>query len=230
MQHPLLSLRGSLSNERIEGYRTSAGDDDLILFTRYAWNIALSEALYPVLYGLEVALRNNLHTTVAHDTHNPLWLDSTPSLLRIEEVNKVQLAKQELIKAHKPIEPGRLVAELNFGFWTSLLNARYEGVFWPRLLQKAFPGMPKSIRKRKTLSTRFNNIRQLRNRIFHHEPIWRYPDLGQRHSELLETIYWLNPELREAIQLFDRFPEVYRTGLTSAQQLLETFLKGRGYS
>lgn len=230
MQHPFLSLRMSLSNERLDAYRKSSSDDELLLFSRYAWNILLSEALYPALHGLEIALRNNMHDAIESHTGNPMWLDSGPSVLLPDEIVKVQSAEQELIKSRKPVEAGRLVAELNFGFWTSLLNARYERVIWPRLLQSVFPGMPRTIRTRKILSTRFNNLRQLRNRVFHHEPIWHYHNLSQGHSELLEAIYWLNPELREAIQLIDRFPDIYRSGLISTHQLLESFLRGKGYT
>lgn len=229
MQHPFIALRGALSHDRLEGYRVSSNDDDTILLTRCAWNIALSEALYPALHGLEIGLRNTLHNAISEYWGNPLWFEAAIPGLAQEELVKVEVAKQELQKARKPIEAGRMVAELAFGFWTGLLNARYERIFWPRLLRTAFPAMPNSIRTRKQLSTRLNEIRRLRNRVFHHEPIWYLRGLAQQHSELLETLHWINPELRATIQLVDRFPEVYQNGLTMVQVRLAAFVKGMGY-
>jgi len=50
------------------------------------------------------------------------------------------------------------------------------------------------------VSSKFNGIRKLRNRIFHHEPItW---DLGVIHNyekEIIEGIDWLNKGLVEWI-------------------------------
>ncbi|WP_177420368.1 Abi family protein [endosymbiont of Lamellibrachia barhami] len=77
-----------------------------------------------------------------------------------------------LSRQHKVLNPGRIIAELNFGFWSSMLDKCYEQVLWPQLIKTAFPYMPRKIRTRKVLSQQFHKIRQLRNRIFHHEPIW----------------------------------------------------------
>jgi hypothetical protein len=229
MQHPFTALRRALSHERLEGYRVSPKDDDMILLTRCTWNIVLSEALYPALHSLEIGLRNTLHNAISGYWGDPLWFVAPIPGLAPEEVDKVEVAKQELQKARKPLEAGRMVAELAFGFWTGLLNARYESILWPRLLRTAFPGMPNSIRTRKRLSTRLNDVRRLRNRVFHHEPIWYSRRLAQQHAELLETIHWINPEIHTTVLLIDRFPEVYQNGLTSTQERLATFLKGMGY-
>lgn len=142
MQHPFINLRVVLSPERIASYRRP-GEPDAWLFARYLWDITLSEAFYPCLHGLEIGLRNTLHNTLSQDVNNPLWFDM-PNILHQDEVNRVNEAKQELISSGKPLDPGRIVAELSFGFWTSLLNARYEQRLWPRLLRTAFPSMPRS--------------------------------------------------------------------------------------
>ncbi|WP_444945362.1 hypothetical protein ACJJIP_13825 [Microbulbifer sp. VTAC004] len=64
------------------------------------------------------------------------------------------------------LDAGRVIAELSFGFWTSLLDRRYKQVLWPRLLKTAFPEMPRRLRTRNNLSRRFQRICHLRNRIF----------------------------------------------------------------
>jgi hypothetical protein len=53
----------------------------------------------------------------------------------------VQAAIARLRRKGKPSVPGRVVAELTFGFWTNLLDVRYERrqILWPPLLEAAFP-------------------------------------------------------------------------------------------
>lgn len=56
---------------------------------------------------------------------------------------------------------------------------------------------------------RLSNIRKLRNRIFHYEPIWYYPDLEEQHAKVLEAINWINPAMKEFVLLIDQFPTCY---------------------
>src|ERR1019366_4080134 len=117
-------------------------------------------------------------------------------------------------------EPERIVSQLTFGFWVSLLNGRYEQVLWPRMLLPAFPNMPRTIRTRKTLSTRFHEIRALRNRVFHHERISHWPNLARCHDDILETLDWINPGLREVLASIDRFQHTYKSGLETVRDRL----------
>lgn len=85
--------------------------------------------------------------------------------------------------------------------------------------------MPRRIRTRKTLSTRLNKVRHLRNRTFHHEPIWHWADLLQQHNELIETIGWINPALQETVKiLVDRFPMIYHQGTQPYHEQLTKML------
>jgi hypothetical protein len=57
-----------------------------------------------------------------------------------------------------------------------------------------------------------SEVRRLRNRVFHYEPIWHWQDLAQQHQDLLEAINWLNAAAAASIALVDRFPAVYGQG------------------
>ena len=210
------SLKRSLSGVRFEAYRRSTGEGDEAALARYVWNVALCEALYPSVHCLEVALRNALHRQAAHYFRTASWLDpSTPSCVLSErEKRKVRRAMQELQRRNRPPTPDRVVAELTFGFWTSLLSREYEQRFLIRIIKPAFPHLPKPIRTRRTLAGRFNEIRQFRNRIFHHEPIWKRQNLVADHQRILEAIGWICPELQQTAMVMDRFPEVHRLGST----------------
>ena len=202
------SLLQSISESRFGPYR-QPGDSAADGLARYLWNVALGESLYPVLQSLEVALRNSIHDAAAQAFGEAHWFDTIPVA---QETRILTVAAARLRQANKTPRPDDLVAALPLGFWVNLFYSRYEQKLWPRLLKEVFPYIPAGIRRRNYISQRLNPIRHLRNRVFHHEPIWHWPDLAQHHQEALEVIGWINPELLALVQLLDRFPEVYAQG------------------
>lgn len=214
------SLRLSISRERLAPYRRSEDEDEIDAFARYYWNTALSEALYPVLQCLEISLRNSIHRAAVQAFDKDSWFDPEVKILQDRESKKVAEAKENSKRGNKPIEPGRIVAELNFGFWTSLLNSRYEQVLWPKITRTTFPHVPRRFRNRKALLKRLNSIRYLRNRVFHYEPIRHWEDLAQQHTDVLETIAWINPALSRTMGILDRFLDVYEQSYEPYRQSL----------
>ncbi len=216
-------LKRVLSNERLAGYQQQlSGNGNRNLFSHYAWNIAVSESLYSSLQLLEIGLRNTLHQAAAAHFGKVDWfLDN--SIIQTRDQLTVDKAKQMLRRKKKKLEPGRIIAELNFGFWTSLFDKRYEQTLWPFLIKASFPHMPKTIRTRKNLSKRFNKIRLLRNRIFHHEPIWYWQDLAQQHDAILNELGWIDPALQDLAGAIDHFPDVYQNGLNDIQIKMKQF-------
>ncbi|MBX6331688.1 MAG: hypothetical protein IRY91_07565 [Gemmatimonadaceae bacterium] len=117
---------------------------------------------------------------------------------------------------------GRLVAKLGFGFWTALCRAPYDHSradgpkLWPTLLPRVFPHMPRAGRSRQNVQARMDGIREFRNRIAHHEPIWNR-DLLKHYDEILDAISWMYPNMSKAVRVcndleltFRRGPEQYR--------------------
>ncbi len=80
--------------------------------------------------------------------------------------------------------------------------------------------MPRHIRKRHTLSSRLNSIRELRNRVFHHERISSYIDLPQRHVAIVEAVGWISTECSRLLQSADRFQEVHGAGISRIREKL----------
>ncbi len=223
-------LRDDLSTERINAYRLHANDGDIDLLGRYFWNVALGESLYPVLNTLEIALRNEMDRIMRRTFHNR-WLDLPDrTLLEPVEVATIEEAKQKLLASGRPAIGGKLIAELSFGFWTSLFNVRYETKVWRPIFadhtsDRAFRLLPRRFRTRKTLSSRLTEIRRLRNRIFHHEPIWRQSDLPVQHQKICEVIYWISPALYETVHLFDRFPAVHSHTPNHYREMISTLFQ-----
>jgi hypothetical protein len=213
-----------LSQERLDAYQQrTQTDGDLALFSHYIWNMALSESLYPGLQALEVALRNTIHNTATQQFKREDWYADQQIIHYHYNINAITKTREQLHRQRKTPDPGRVIAELSFGFWTSLFDSRYEQNLWTRLIKPAFPHMPRRIRTRKELSKRLNKIRNLRNRVFHHEPIWYWQDLPQQHNILLETLAWIEPAMREMLTSLDRFPGVYQAGPNTYTQVLRRF-------
>ena len=124
-------------------------------------------------------------------------------------------AKAVLRKYRKPLTPGRIVAELTFGFWTGFFNKQHARTGIGSLLAKhAFPYAPAPEQFQSTLDRRWLNIRDLRNRVFHHERILHWVDLDARHRAVLEIVSWISPELHDLATSTDRFVSIRQSGLS----------------
>lgn len=194
----------------------------------YLWNVALSEALYPALNFFEVALRNALHDALTQ-THSggPRWfMDAL--LLRPHHQDQVAQALQTLRDQRKPVdpisptqaaplEPQRVVAELSLGFWVNLCSGPYVAAMFPRVVNKAFPRASRSAREHHHLYPRLKEQHDLRNRIFHHEPIYHWKDLAEKHARLYELLRWIEPDQLHFLQAIDRFESVHQAGPSAHQ-------------
>jgi hypothetical protein len=99
---------------------------------------------------------------------------------------------------------------LKFGFWTRLFSRKYDSVLWGNKTFKttAFPHALNRQLVRRDLSSRFDQIRLIRNRVSHHEPILKYR-LSNHHANIIEVMNWIDPTLSRANALVDRFSVVY---------------------
>lgn len=198
----------SLTIERLSSYKTSDTSDLKEQLSIYSWNSALCASLYPWLSMLEVALRNSMDQALRADKQNDYWFN----LLEFDK-QPIEEARKKILSQEKEITPGRIIAELNFGYWTRLFSKRYETkqIIWPRLIKPVFPDFPKKLCVREGLSKRIQDLRKLRNRVYHYEPIWHL-DLKQYFKELQEIISELNKDLIPLLKLTCNFEQVLKEG------------------
>lgn len=184
------ALEASLSVERLASYLNRTGQDKERALHLYVWNTEVSAALYAPLQGLEVALRNAMHRELT-GVYGATWFDNQATRLAVGEVRRVSQAKDSLARSRHAIVPARMVPELSFGFWVSLLGrgpqGRYENGIWRRALYHAFPNAKL---KRKDAHNPLDRLRTLRNRIAHHEPIFQR-DLDRDYQRIMEVIGWI---------------------------------------
>lgn len=208
------SLRQALAEERMSAYcEDDAGEG--ITVARYLWNMALCESLYSPLQIAEIALRNTVHRNLNPHVCNGSWYaDPENTKLNHWQQCKVTQGIKELQKQRKPVTEGRVVSELNFGFWTAFFDNRHAtSGLGAHLAKTGFPHLQSKQRSLKNLNQRWREIRKLRNRVFHHERILHWTDLQQKHDRLIEAIGWISPELREMAEVLDRFSTIRREGL-----------------
>ena len=214
-----------LSSDRLRRYAAFGGEDRWEQLARYAWNVALCEAFYPLLHLLEVVLRNRLNalgsTMYASGRvhHIRSWLDANPSWLNQHGTDDVLKAKRKLFGVDpatgalrvptRLYTGGDLVAALDFGFWTGLFHKYYlyqssrDRRLWPHGLDHVFPYAPAKPHFG-AMGARLNALRHLRNRVFHHEPIWRRPDLARDRDDILELLGWMSPEVARVLRATER--------------------------
>jgi len=212
-------LETHLSSARLGAYTASSADghpDPKVTLARYMLNVSLCESLYPALQNCEIALRNAIHRHLSNLMEREDWYDVPNFVMTSWGQEETRKAKEKLKKLGKVATPGSVVAELQFGFWSSLFEAHYEQktAFLPGAFKAVFPHMPKSLHKRKDRKNDLDRIRALRNRVFHHERIIHWSDLSTQHGLTLNVIGWISPPLRKMTDALDRFKSVQSAGLT----------------
>jgi len=199
-----------ISAERLEPYLKHHSGNFEKAVAHYKVNIEISESFYPLLSILEIGLRNNIDFQLKRKFNDNNWYEN-PDFIKIVsrfQIDRVSEARNSILREKKVITTGKVISELSFGFWTSLLDSKFEKDLWKNI-RLAFPNCPKNIRKRKTMSSKFNGVRKLRNRIFHHESVtWSIPALKNYKNEIVEGIDWLDKDLLIWSQDIFRFDEV----------------------
>lgn len=202
-------LENLFSTERLRKFYAAYPTDDSKALAHYQCNILISEAFYPCLSVLEVALRNAINRQLTTFFGTSEWYSHFSTTAGLSTLlPAVNTAQKHITKRGELINAPKIVAELSLGFWVTLFNIEYELILW-KPLRKAFPNMPKATRQRKNVSAPLNNFRLIRNRIFHNEPIcWNLAVLKEKHSQIIETLKWIDPEIPHWLASMDRFDTV----------------------
>lgn len=208
----LKELEKHFSPARLGRYQAAYAGNPTKAVKAYSYNLLLAEAMVPLLNVLEIALRNSINNHLIQLYGRSDWWELWVGDPNFSWQNKeIKNTKAKLIKRHETQTPDKIVAELTFGFWNSLFNSQFQSILW-KVLRLAFPRCPKAQRKRHTISSALNQIRDLRNRVFHHEPLlWLTPSLVDQHSLGLVTIGWLDPHLVVWLTNHDRLSVTWST-------------------
>jgi hypothetical protein len=152
--------------------------------------------MYEALGVLEVVLRNALSAQLSnhHGTLPGRWYDDPLGVLSEVAHQDIAAARQRVRMMRRPESTGRVIAELNFGFWKYLLAKRYEATLWTGYLRHSFPNLQPQ--RRFTVFAALDELHGLRNRVAHHEPIHRR-DLTEDLLQLFRVLDWIDVDVRE---------------------------------
>lgn len=224
-----------LSHTRLAPYKYAAKGDEQLSLKLYLDNLRVAQSFYPALSLLEVALRNAVHDTLSVKFKTDNWLFTEqqgfmvdPSLTyydaeREEEVVNHKVLKMVLaaIKDYKeqrkqdPPNGLAIIADLSFGFWTSLFNKKYFLLLNRDPLRAFSKERPQGITWN-IINDKLIKVRTFRNRVYHYEPLCFQKDtrnvlcfdhLEEIHKDIKDLLTWLNPELTQWLSEVDLVTE-----------------------
>lgn len=225
-QDCLNSIRFALSDTRLSTYETivgstASGDSQAVAL--YAWNAQMSAAFMVPLHICEVTVRNAVSEALER-VHGPRWpwqtgfqasLPSVPAHIGYSPRDDLQKV------ANEQPTTGKVIPELKFVFWEQMFTKRHDVRLWNAHIKSIFPQHLPSMTVRdlrKRIYSDLDAIRKLRNRIAHHEPIFKR-NLAEEFNRILELVRlrsllvesWLTAN-QQVLEL-DSLAPVFRDGL-----------------
>lgn len=188
----LANLERWFSPERMARYVEACPDHPDRAAALYSWNSVLAAAFWRTLGHVEVLMRNALNDRLMDRSYTaaggPQWYMTLAPVLDWRTRVDIAEARRRATRAGRAETVGRVVAELNFGFWRYLVAARYDRSLWRTALFRAFPG-----KARHDVERRFATLHVFRNRIAHHEPI-HHLDLADIRADALALASWVDAD------------------------------------
>jgi hypothetical protein len=197
----------AISPARFSTYKRLADCDSRRAVALYLWNARVAEAFYFPLQTNEVLLRNAIAGALAR-VYGSGWPFSTsfqkslPDKLRGIFITALAPLVGRL--GQNGVTVGDVIAALTYGFWVALLTARHQTRIWTPYFRISFPGVPVGV-TRDLVHKEADRLRDLRNRIAHHEPIIRR-DLAGDYQRTLGIVSWICPETASWVTEHSRVP------------------------
>ncbi len=171
------AVRKALSAARLETFEIASaakGDEDLAALNLYAWNARVSAALLAPLHICEIVVRNAVAEAIEH-VYGHGWPWSPGFERSLPDPMREWSARREIIGARRNFRAtGKVIPELKFVFWQNMLTQRHDLRLWVPFLHEVFPNIGRSApvaHLRHAIYLDLKVLRELRNRIAHHEPI-----------------------------------------------------------
>jgi hypothetical protein len=217
-----------LSVPRLAVYRVAAGGDGTAALALYEWNSEISAALLRDLAHVEVGIRNAYDRALSswwrgggHWTAGgaqvfaPIMRRRGPRMVDVNRRPRESLAVAIESAGGNAAPPGKVIAELMFGFWRYLSTPAHEKSLWVPSLHRAFqPGTD-----RREVDQRMGSLHNLRNRVAHHEPLLR-TDIAARHGDCTALATLIDPALGHHIASTSRVAQLLAARPTSPGAIL----------
>lgn len=216
---PTEQIANRLTRERLSSYLSDCDQNLERSLALYDWNLTVAAALHADLGRFEIVFRNALDQSLcllassrgwpdSWEHHSELFVGKAASRTRAD----IAKARTRATRGRRQELHGKVVAELNFGFWRYLCTKPHLTTLWVPALARAFPDHPTSKdarRVRSDVDVRVQRLLYLRNRIAHHEPIHRR-NLERDCDNIITVAGWISADCGEWIRDSSRVPEALR--------------------
>ncbi|MBF0808522.1 hypothetical protein E4U03_07855 [Rothia nasimurium] len=172
------------SEPRLHRYRMYRNPEHV-----YHWNAHITKELLVDIGHLEILLRNAVDRALRQDDrYGTYWFQNTALPLSYQaQKSVVKAVERATRRGTRPLDAGRVIAELPFDFWRYLFSKYYQATVWPK-----FASCLSTKVSRVEFERHLNFVYINRNRFSHHEPIVKgsyEEDLAYVQS-LLTSIYF----------------------------------------
>jgi hypothetical protein len=185
MQLPASALEQLISKPRLDSYKGYWKASPECAVGLYMWNGDVCSKVSKLLSFLEITLRNNIHRELSLSASSGAssscaWWD--PLWIQLKQAARSKINEVKSNALPKVLTADEIVARLSFGFWPNMLSwiAKQRS----HLMEKILPGHQlsqagatpnwRTPSARNLAVSEFFEFKDMRNRIAHHEPLWKF--------------------------------------------------------
>lgn len=197
MPNPEQAIKNVLSAARVGTYEVATTGTPQLpsALALYAWNAQVSASMLAPLHFCEVTIRNAVADAISA-AHGPQWPWDAGFLRSLPNPPNGYNPRRDLMSARAgKVSPGKVIPELKFIFWQTIFTSRFDARLWKQHLRTVLPhtDATKSVDQiRALVYAELEQLRKLRNRIAHHEPIFKR-NLGDDFQKVYDLIAFRCP-------------------------------------
>lgn len=166
------------------------GDIGPAALALYDWNAQVSGAFMAPLHICEVVIRNAVSDALSA-VYGERWPWETVFETSLPSQRRGYSPRTDLqLNRREQTTTGKVIPELKFVFWQRMFTNRYDVRLWDVHLRRVLPNLDPTktvVQLRQEIYADLEHVRRLRNRIAHHEPIFRR-DLGDDLDKITALI------------------------------------------
>jgi hypothetical protein len=195
LQATIDAVRVALSAARMGTYERAVevrASDDPAALALSAWNAAVSGALLAPLHICEVVVRNAVADAL-EAIYGSRWPWSATFEFSLPDPLQSYSPRRDLQSARRSARTTeKVIPELKFVFWQKMFTGRYDIRIWNHHLRRVMPNLDPVLSipmLRQAIYRDLEQLRLLRNRIAHHEPIFTRT-LSDDYKKTLDLVAW----------------------------------------
>lgn len=177
MNNPIMTQKiiTYLSPNRMNRYIKSTDGLDQA-FELYELNSELGAKLWPAIQYYEVVLRNLIDKALSQAfSENWIYDNSFLFALKKQKQDTIKNSIKSCARKNKLVTKNDVIADLSLSIWLEVASQKFLHQVWYKCIDDIFPHRPKEQSVEsfvKELEDRFKYVKNLRNRIAHHKPIY----------------------------------------------------------